>query len=279
LVCACHKQNIPLALVNARMNNASYKKRARLTGLCKSLYGRFIFVSAQDTDTAKNLEALGAKDVGVGGSIKSAAVALKDQPEIRKEIAKKLSTRFVWLLASSHMADELIALQAHKELLKVQPNALLIIAPRLPSRGVEISSTYRAAGLQVICRTAQETPEQNHNVFIADTFGEMGLWYRLSPVALIGGSFNDVEGHNPWEAAALECAIVNGPRTANFYNDYQQLKSANAAIEIATAESLLETLTKTNFNNLTARASKLIEQQTASIDKMATKLLSLTQHG
>jgi len=107
----------------------------------------------------------------------------------------------------------------------------------------------------------------------------MGLWYRLCPIALIGGSFNNVEGHNPWEAAALECAIVNGPRTANFYNDYQQFMSAGAAIEVSTAEGLLEALITADHNNLTSRATQLIEKQTISINKMATKLLSLTRHG
>jgi len=118
LVCACHDRKIPLALVNARMNQASYKKRARLTGLCKTLYGKFLYVSAQDTGTADHLQALGAKDVDIGGSIKSAAMALKDQPAERKLLADKLATRFIWLLASSHEADELLALKAHKELIK-----------------------------------------------------------------------------------------------------------------------------------------------------------------
>jgi 3-deoxy-D-manno-octulosonic-acid transferase len=87
----------------------------------------------------------------------------------------------------------------------------------------------KLAGLPHAQRSRGETPNAQTQVYLADTFSEMGLWYACSAHALIGGSFCDVEGHNPWEALQLGCAVMHGPRVANFAADYAALNAAQAA--------------------------------------------------
>ncbi|MEM7259807.1 MAG: glycosyltransferase N-terminal domain-containing protein [Pseudomonadota bacterium] len=274
LVYYTHERNIPLALVNARMNRRSYKVRSRATTLFKNLYRRFAWVSAQDQNTADHLTLLGA-NATVGGSLKAAAIQLGDNADTRKQFESALNGRPVWLLASSHSDDEHLALEAHTSLLQQQSDALLIIAPRLIDRKDDIIDQCKAAGLRAIARTDSATPNDAH-VYVADTFGEMGLWYRLCRYAFIGGSKGPVQGHNPWEAAALHCAIMHGPNTANFLLDYQSLASHDAAIKIDNSAQLVNVITDNALQPVLARnAYALAEQNNRNIDTIAAKLLRL----
>ena len=101
----------------------------------------------------------------------------------------------------------------------------------------------------------------------------MGLWYRLAPVALVGGSFGPVEGHNPWEAAALGCAILHGPRTENFSADYNELDGAGAVLAIS-AETLGAALTQ-DHGSMAARARALSDAAKDSLAPLARDLLGL----
>ena len=265
---------VALAMVNARMNAAAFARRQHGRGLFAEVLGKFDFVAAQDDTSARHLAALGARKVHVFPSLKTAAPTLDVNSANLVLHLSQVEGRKVWLLASSWPEDEEVALCAHAQLLEDDSTALLIIAPRVISRAACIVTTAAQHGLRAQCKTAAPLITPDVQVYVADTFGEMGLWYRLCRTALIGGSFGPNEGHNPWEAAVLGCAILHGPRTDNFANDYAQLDAAHAAICVLDTTSLLAAL-QDDHAEMAARAEGLISSVKDNLAPLAAQLLAL----
>lgn len=233
LIWRTDERGIALALVNARMNAQAYQKRRRARALFADALKRFGLVSAQDRASADHLIALGARDVQIDGSLKPIAPPL-GKPNDFEDVAAVLSDRFVWVVASSHPADENVALAAHDKLLKHMPNALLVLVPRDVSRADEMIAD------DVGRRSRQDAV--TGSIYLADSFGELGLWYRIAQAALIGGSFDATNGHNPWEAIKLGCPVLHGPQVGNFASDYAQLSEKGAAILVNDADQLAKQL-------------------------------------
>lgn len=267
-VAATDARNIPLALVNARMNADSYARRSRHRGLYADLLSRFQLITAQDETTAKHLQALGAKGSRVTGSLKAAAPPLAADHDALAAARTLLAGRRPVLLASSHPEDEAVTLTA---LGTADPKPLLLIAPRDPQRGGEIAAKAAERGLTATRRSEGQGPEAD--VWIVDTFGELGLWFRLCPVTLIGGTFGPTDGHNPWEPAALGSAILHGPRTANFAADFTALHGAGAALP-ATPETLAGAFVA-DHSKMAARAKALSDAAQESLAPLAADLLAL----
>lgn len=270
-VAATDAAGVPLALVNARMNAAALARRARARGLYADLLGRFRLVAAQDAASARHLAALGAAGVRVTGSLKAAAPPLAADEARLAALRTALTGRRPWLLASSHAEDEAVALAAQGPIFCENRGALLVIVPRDPARGEAVAAAARAAGLAVTRQGAGEGPAAV--VHVADAFGELGLWYRLCPVAVMGGTFGPVEGHNPWEPAALGCAVLHGPRVANFAADYAALDGAAAALAVS-APDLGAALTM-DHAAMAGRARALSEAAQGSLAPLARDLLGL----
>jgi len=263
-VIATAARGIPLALINARMNAKSYKKRRLFKGLYRDLYVRFRLIAAQDDETAKHLRALGAQGVEVTGSIKIAAPELSVDLATFDLMREVTEGRWVWLAASTHAEDEVVALEVQARLFAEDPRWLLVLVPRDPRRLITLDVPFAR-------RSVGELPGPEP-VYLADSFGELGLWYRLAEAALIGGSFGTVGGHNPWEAAALGCAILHGPETANFQADYTLLDEAGAAVEV-TAASLHDLLETGDIEALAVRARGLVHSGRAALTPLAEDLL------
>jgi 3-deoxy-D-manno-octulosonic-acid transferase len=267
-VAATDARGIPLALVNARMNADAYARRRRWRGVYADLLGRFRIIAAQDGQTARNLQALGAKGVFVTGSLKSSAPALAADPDALHRARELVAGRVPVLLASSHAEDEAVLFTA---LRSFDRKPLVLIAPRDPHRGAEIAARAADHGLTSTRRSLGEGPEAN--LWIVDTFGEMGLWYRLCRVSIIGGSFGAVEGHNPWEPAALGSAILHGPRVANFAADYAALHAAGAALPVM-PEALAAAMMQ-DHTAMGARAKALSDLGQGALGPLAADLLAL----
>ncbi len=280
LVVEAARRGIPLALVNARMNADALRRRSRARGLFAALYGSFHLIAAQDAASARHLEMLGAAaPVRVAGSLKPAAPPLAHDPEERNRLAAIIGSRPVWFAASTHPEDEAAALGAHAGRLKANPDALLILAPRYRERGQEAVEAATAHGLRTALRSRGDDPTPSRQVYVADTVGEMGLWYRLAPVALVGGTFGPVEGHNPWEPARLGAAILHGPRTANFADDYARLDGADAAIRVGDAAALTAALTAPGRAKMAGRARAMADHGLAAVRSLAADLLALIDNG
>ncbi|MDQ2090466.1 3-deoxy-D-manno-octulosonic acid transferase [Marimonas arenosa] len=275
LVFHADRAGIPLALVNARMNVAAFRRRQRGAALYRDILPRFAVISAQDNKTAEHLAALGAPLVSTDGSLKRIAPPLTDAPGKRADMARQIGTRPFWLAASTHASDEAMALEAHAQLLAMQPDALLVIVPRFPERAPEIHAAIRSLGFSCTWRSRSEPVNAETQVYLADTFGELGLFYRLAPAAFIGGTTSEIEGHNPWEAAQLGCAILHGPRTANFADDYAALIAAGAARQVDRPEDLADALSDPALPEMTDRAMSAARDNMDRLNHLCQKLIDL----
>lgn len=253
------ERHIPRVLVNARLSAASLAKRRWGRWIYQALLPGFRHIFAQNTDTVDALVSLGAVAgrISVSGTIKSLSPALACDADTLHAWRQALGSRPVWLLASSHPGEEDLALQAHALLRQIWPDALLIIAPRMPARGAEVQALCNAASAAIPGADAgpdsgPNTPLRSANaplptaagVYVADTVGEMGLWYRLAPVALVGGSIAAVGGHNPYEPLALGCAVLHGPNVWNFAESYQQLDASGLSQRVLDAQALADAVAR-----------------------------------
>ena len=160
--------------------------------------------------------------------------------------------------------------------LRDDPAEFLILVPRDPARADEIGPRLAGADLTFARRSAGEVPARTTQVWLADTYGELGLWYRLADRALIGGGFDTIGGHNPWEAACLDTAILHGPDVANFTADYAALHAAKAAREVAPG-ALADALRAPDFGEMARRARALVDGARGALDPLAADLLALVE--
>lgn len=222
LIAATDDRQVPRVLVNARLSATSLAKRRWGRWIYQALLPGFRSIFAQNNETMDALAQLGAprEHITVTGTIKSLSPALSCDPAVLADWQQALGTRPVWLVASSHPGEESLALTTHALLRQQHPDALLIIAPRVPTRRDDVVALCPPGTSQ---RSAGAHLPTEAGVYIADTIGEMGLWYRIAPVALVGGSFAAVGGHNPHEPLALGCAVLHGPNVWNFAESYASL--------------------------------------------------------
>ncbi|SIS53662.1 3-deoxy-D-manno-octulosonic acid transferase [Phaeovulum vinaykumarii] len=237
LLRAVAARGIPLLLVNARISDRSARAWARVPATARALLGRFRAITVPDAATAARLGALGvpADRLHVVGALKSAAGRLPVDETEKARLAACLGGRPCWLAASTHPGEEALiaeALAAGAQSMGARssrPGPLLILAPRHPERGPALRAELSARGLRVAQRALGQDPGPDTDIYLADTLGEMGLWFDLSPVAFIGGSLVAVGGHNAYEPALHGAAILHGPMVSNFADLYARLDAAGGA--------------------------------------------------
>jgi 3-deoxy-D-manno-octulosonic-acid transferase len=149
-----------------------------------------------------------------------------------------LDGRPTFLAASTHSGEEEQVATAYHLSLAKQPRLLAIIVPRHPERGHEIARLLLAGGSRVALRSKGELPGPEHQIYVADTLGELGTFYKLSPIAFMGGSLIAHGGQNPIEAVKLGAVCLTGPHWENFKDVFAALIKADAAREVASAEAL-----------------------------------------
>ncbi|WP_281494133.1 3-deoxy-D-manno-octulosonic acid transferase [Jannaschia sp. S6380] len=225
------RRGIPIAMINARMTERAHRNWRVARGTARVLLGQIAHVQAQDKATANRLLSLGlpADRLEVTGTLKEGSAALPHDEAERLRLAQALAGRPCWLAASTHEGEEEMAARAYAEALRSWHKLLLFIAPRHPGRAAGIVAGLRAGGWRVAQRSADEEIGPDTQIYVADTVGEMGLWYRLCSVSLMGGSLVPIGGHNPFEPAALGSAILHGPHVGNFGDIYGRLTQAKAA--------------------------------------------------
>jgi 3-deoxy-D-manno-octulosonic-acid transferase len=185
--------------------------------------------------------------------------------------------RPVIVAASTHPGEEEILLEAHRTLAGFFPTLLSVIVPRHPGRGEAIARAISASGLHVSLRSREELPTANTAVYVADTMGELGLFYRLAPIVFMGGSLVEHGGQNPIEAVKLGASIVHGPHVFNFTDVYEALDGAGGARRADTKEALVKQLGQL-LSNPAARQSSVdaghraVEQLGGALDRTLTAL-------
>jgi 3-deoxy-D-manno-octulosonic-acid transferase len=225
---ACQARGIKLMLLNARMSDRSFARWRRVPGLARHILGRFTLVQARGENDAARLRELGAPQVDSPGDLKFAAPPLPFDPAELDRLQNALNDRPVWLAASTHPGEEALIAATHHAMAETHAGLLTIIAPRHPDRGPALS-----AELQAPRRGAGQDPPTGQGLWIADTMGELGLWYRLAPIAFVGRSLvSPGGGQNPLEPARLGCAIAVGPYTSNFADHVALLRDAGGLEQI-----------------------------------------------
>lgn len=226
MLAALAARGVPAALVNARLSEESFAAWRRLSPLLRPPLGAFARVLAQSDADAARFAALGAHDVAMPGNLKFDAAILPADDAALSALRAALGARACWLAASTHAGEEEIAASAHAALERDFPGLLTIVVPRHAPRGAEIAGMLAARGLRVARRGAGELPDAATQIYLADTMGELGLFYRLAPIAFVGRSLARGGGQNPLEAAALGAALLAGPQTGNFRDIYDLLAAA-----------------------------------------------------
>src|SRR6187200_188194 len=240
LVLETKGEGIPLLLINGRMSSSSFKRWRRRPGLSRPLFSAFDLVLAQNDSLAERFAQLGVvRTLDVGNLKADAPPPPADLPGKRR-LAAAISGRTVWLAASTHPGEEDLVALAHKKMRQEQANLLTIIVPRHPERGKPIAEALRAANLTVTLRSEGQLPEASTDIYVADTIGELGLFYALSPIAFVGGSLIEGGGQNPVEPIKLGAAVLTGPNWQNFRDSYTELLKARGCKEVGNAASLAD---------------------------------------
>lgn len=230
LIQAARRGGVRLALLSARMTDASAEGWARVPASARSLLTAFDAVMAQDEATADRLTRLGARVAGRLNLKRVGAPLPADERELAR-LRKVFAGRNVVLAASTHPGEEVLIAEALRGV-----DALLVIAPRHPDRGPAI-----AAELGAPRRSAGQLPAPETGVYVADTLGELGLLFRLADVVVMGGAFaSGVGGHNPLEAARLGRPVITGREAFNAAQLYDEMVERGCAVEVADGRELAE---------------------------------------
>lgn len=238
LISELGERGTPLVLVNGRLSPRSSARWQRLPRSARALLSCVDLCLAQSEEDARRFAALGLSRVEVAGNLKFDVPAPAADPGALAEMTRATEGRPLLLAASTHPGEDELVIAAHRVLAADLPGLLTIIVPRHPERGPAIQALAEAASLGAARRGLGQLPEAADAIYVADTLGELGLFYRLAPVVFVGGSLVRHGGQNPIEPAKLGCAILHGPHVWNFAAVYQRLDAGHGALPVADAAAL-----------------------------------------
>jgi 3-deoxy-D-manno-octulosonic-acid transferase len=229
LLLGLDRRSIPRVLVNGRVSPESYRRWSSLRPVIARLLAKFEICLAQSDRDSGFLEDLGATRAATTGNIKDAAEPLAADETTLAGLSAAVGVRPLWVAASTHPGEEIAAAQVHQDLLDRYPDLLTIIVPRHPERGTDIQRDIEGLGLTASRRGGGDALDAASAIYIADTLGELGLWYRLASVVFVGKSLKGTGGQNPLEPARLNCALIFGPSMVNFEKISEDMLSCGAA--------------------------------------------------
>lgn len=279
MLVTARERDIPLALLNARMSRSSLRNWRRFDETFRFLFGLFTIVQTQDRATLDGVLALGAdpERVSQGPNLKSMILPPPVATEELERMRGAFSGSPFWSAVSTHEGEEEQVLRAHLDARVSLPGLRLLLVPRHPTRAAAIEKLVTDMGLSLRCRSRGEEPD-DADVYLADTLGETGLWYALSPVVFLGGSFGSAGGHTPYEPALFGTPVLHGPAVANFNETYAAFDAAGAARMVADSAALSGTLVdllsdQTALSAMTEASATLAAGQSDQLDEIATLLL------
>ncbi|KUL97214.1 3-deoxy-D-manno-octulosonic acid transferase [Bosea sp. WAO] len=232
------KRGIPLVQVNARMSERSFRRWYKFPKTSRYLLSGFERCLAQSQEDGQRLAQLGAPRVSIAGNLKFDVPAPPADPNTLALLDGLMAGRPVWVAASTHPGEEEDVLAAHLGIKAHLPKLLTIVAPRHPDRGDEVEALAQANGVVSARRSRGQLPEREVEFYVADTLGDLGLFYRLAPVAFIGGSLAPIGGHNPIEPAKLGCALLHGPLVHKSADLFAAFDAGGGARQVADRQEL-----------------------------------------
>ena len=278
------KAGIPISVLNARLSERSCQRYAKFQAVFDLLAKNLSQVLCQYPSDAERFIRLGLDkaSVHVTGSIKFDIEVSAEQVSKGKALREQIGfERCVWIAASTHQGEDEIVLDAHKQLLKDNPNTLLMIVPRHPERFNQVTELAKQHQFNTITRTSQQPITSDVEVYIADTMGEMLVLLGGSDVCFMGGSLvgDKVGGHNLLEPAALQLPLLNGPSYFNFSEITDKLLEANAVAICQDSQDIASQLQQL-FKQPELRKTKglaayqVVEQNRGALDKTLAYILN-----
>lgn len=274
-----HQRNIPVVLIGDG-NIENSLNGPMLRGLAaRALLRRVAHVFAQSKRWADHYRRQGLPDdrLTQTGQLSQGTVVLPGNEAEREGFARALSGRPAWLAAGISADEEDIALQAHINTARHAHRLLMFVAPDDPARGPALANQLARSDFAVGLRSAGDMPDPEMQIYIADEPDEMGLWFRLAPVCLIGHTFKGGAPVNPLAPAALGSAILHGPETGDHAQRFRFLNDARAARAVPRPEDLAQALSEMLSPDTAAiYAHNAWEVSTAGVD--ATEIVAKKLH-
>ena len=264
LLIEAQRRALPVVMVNGRMSERSFARWYKMPRSARFILSCFEACLTQSQADGERLAQLGAPRVSVAGNLKFDVPAPPADPDTLAILDGMTTGRPVWIAASTHPGEDELVLGAHLALKRHLPKLLTVIAPRHPQRGGDIAALAEANGVLVARRAAGENPERHTDLYVADTLNELGLFYRLSQVAFLGGSLVEgIGGHNPIEPAKLGCALLHGPFVHNNAEIFAAFDAGGGAREVLDAQALAGAVHRWLNDPASARQAARAAAQTA----------------
>lgn len=236
-------KSCPLILANARMSDRSFRKWQKYSFAFASISKRFKTILCQSVLDHNKYVKLGASNAIKAGNLKYSASKLQVAPHKLRVLKNQIKDRIIFLAASTHPKDEKVITDVHLSLKKKYDNLLTIIAPRHVNRMEEILDLTKKKGLKTSVRSSIGKISPETDIYIADTMGELGLFFNVSKATFVGGSFSN-GGHNLIEPAYFNNVIIFGPDMSNCREVAEEFLEKKAAYQIQNTEELFEILDK-----------------------------------
>jgi 3-deoxy-D-manno-octulosonic-acid transferase len=278
LIDAARASGARMALVSARLSERSWRNWRRSPRAARDVLGAFDLVFARDLQARERIEGLGGRVDGVWDAKLGAPPLAVDSAALERA-REQLDGLSLVLAASTHPGEEAIVARAFAEATTEAPNARLILVPRHPERGAEVEAVVRAEGL-TIARRSLAGDLATARIYVADTMGELGLWYRLASLAVVGGSLVDgVGGHNPLEPARLGCPFVAGPHV-DLWPIYSAFVEADATRLLKGQSELADFMSRAlnrtpGLTDMASRALAVARERDTEAEAVAPWLLAL----
>ena len=238
-------RNVPLVLIDASEDGLTASHQRWLPELSRTILKAFVTCFAREGTAAQILRRLGvaSNDIVVTGPLQEGSAALTCNETEREEMAQILAGRPVWLAAMVQPGELSEVIEAHHLASRLALRLLMILVPDDETDGPDVLAALERRGMSVAVWSRGDVPDENTQVLLADTWGEMGLWYRLAPVSFMASSI--AQGHggrDPYEPAALGSAVLYGPNVGRYLAAYSRLANAGAARIVKDAKSLAAAL-------------------------------------
>lgn len=244
LIGAAHRSGVTLCLVDADEAHLSGLGWRILPSATRGALRRFALIMARSAATESHLRRrLGLRDaeISVTGPLRSGSRPLPCNISDHEELSGLLRARPVWLAARLHPEETDAVLEANRRLVRVSHRVLLVIAPALPDASGPFHDALRAGDWRYVTWSEGGLPDESTQVILADTAGELGLWYRIAPISFMGGSLvTGMQGSDPNEPAVHGSAILYGPHVQAWLSEYARYAGAGAARIVRDAVTLAE---------------------------------------
>ena len=237
------------------------------------IFDYFAAIFAQTFEDKKRFQKLTKQEVLLYGNLKSQAQNLVVNVDELQKLKAQIGSRKIFVAASTHKGEEEIILQSFEQLKKEFSDLLLVLIPRHPNRKDEVKALL--VNKKIAQRSADEKIESTTEIYLADTLGELGIFYSLTDFAFIGGSLFEIGGHNPFEAIKLNCAVISGPHIFNFKEIYDDLALNQGCFIAASDHEIADTTAELlRDKNLVKQTNENANQAIKNSEDITKKIIT-----